>query len=231
MIFKYIQEPKSLQSDNPNFNNRPAYAKAFIDRDLWLMYFTGFIMLFGYWMISTWMPSIYREIGITGLAASSLLSGILGLMGVPGLFISGMLSDVIARKGYGRKGLIALNIFLWALLMLGIGYAVEHRASSILISILFFGSALVIFGAWPPYYALLSELVPIEITGTTFGLANFIGFMSAWIAPYFTGWIKDTTGSFSGGLYFSGSLLIVGVILIMAIRPSFRIRSEVAMEH
>ena len=230
LIFKYIHEPQSLPSDNPKFNKRPAYSRAFIDRDLWLMYVSGFIMLFGYWMISTWMPSIYREVGINGLAASSLLSGILGLMGVPGLFISGMLSDIIARKGYGRKGLIALNIFLWALLMLGIGYAVEHRASGTLISILFFSSALVIFGAWPPYYALLSELVPAEIMGTTFGLANFIGFMSAWIAPYFTGWIKDTTGSFSGGLYFSGALLIVGVILILAIRPPFRIKSEVAME-
>ena len=230
LIFKYIQEPQRFPSDNPDLNTRPAYGKAFIDRDLWLMYLAGFVMLFGYWMISTWMPSIYREIGITGITASSILSGFLGLIGIPGLLISGMLTDIIARKGYGRKGFIALNVFLWALLMLGLGYAVENRASSTLISILFFSSALVIFGSWPPYYALLSELVPGEIMGTTFGLANFIGFMSAWIAPYFTGWIKDTTGSFSGGLYVSGLLLVIGVILLLAIRPPFRIRSEVAME-
>ncbi len=230
LIFKYIQEPPRPSSDNADLNTRPAYRRAFIDRDLWLMYLSGFVMLFGYWMISTWMPSIYREIGITGITSSSLLSGIFGLIGIPGLLISGVLTDIIARKGYGRKGLIALNVFLWALLMLGLGYAVENRASTTLISILFFSSALVVFGAWPPYYALLSELVPAEIMGTTFGLANFIGFMSAWIAPYFTGWIKDTTGSFSGGLYVSGLLLAIGVILILAIRPPFRIRSEVAME-
>ncbi|MBW2616826.1 MAG: hypothetical protein JRD02_11710 [Deltaproteobacteria bacterium] len=149
----------------------------------------------------------------------------MGLVGVPALFVSGVLSDVFARKGYGRKGLIVANASIWALLMFGLGYAVEIRASSVLISALFFSSGLVMFGVWPPYYALLSELVPQEIAGTTFGLANFIGFLSAWIAPYLTGWMKDATGSFSGGLYLTGFLMGCGVILALAIRPPFRIKS------
>ena len=46
-----------------------------------------------------------------------------------------------------------------------------------------------------------------------------------WIAPYLTGWMKDATGSFSGGLYMAGFLMGCGVILALAIRPFFRIKS------
>ena len=219
LIFRFIQEPKPLRTMGLDPNPKPSYRKAFVDRDLWLMYILGFAMLFGYWVIATWMPSIYREIGIKGMAASSLLSSMLGLIGVPGLLISGVMSDRIQRRGYGRKGFIALNLFLWAILILWIGYAIQTRASITLITSLFFVSGLFVFGVWPPYYALLSEMVPQEIAGTTFGLANFIGFISAWIAPYLTGWIKDTTGSFCGGLYLSGILLILGTALILFVRP------------
>jgi MFS family permease len=218
LIFKYIQEPRRLASDGTAASIKPVYRKAFVDRDLWLMYLLGFVMLFGYWMVATWMPSIYQEIGVKGITTSSLLSGILGLIGIPGLLISGIISDIIARRGYGRKGFIALNVGIWALLMLGIGYCVGNGVSSTVISGLFFGSGLFVFGVWSPYYAFLSEMVPQDIVGTTFGFANFIGFLSAWIAPYLTGWLKDTSGSFSGGLYIAGLLLAIGVILIMAVR-------------
>ena len=224
LIFKYIKEPESHSAEDKTVKPAPSYRKAFTDRDLWLMYLVGFTLLYGYWLTATWMPSIYQEIGVKGIFASSLLSGILGLVGVPGLFVSGLLSDIFARKGYGRKGLIAANAFIWTLLLFGLAYAVEIKASSILISVLFFSSGLFMFGVWPPYYAFLSELVPQEIAGTTFGLANFIGFLSAWVAPYLTGWMKDATGSFSGGLYLAGFLMALSVILTLAISPSFRIK-------
>ena len=225
LIFKYIKEPGVLSAEDKAVKPPPAYRKAFTDRDLWLMYLLGFTILYGYWVMATWMPSIYQEIGVKGIFASSLLSGILGLVGVPALFVSGVLSDVFARKGYGRKGLIAANAAIWTLLVFGLAYAVEIRASSVLISALFFSSGLFMFGVWPPYYAFLSELVPQEIAGTTFGLANFIGFLSSWVAPYLTGWMKDATGSFSGGLYVAGFLVACGVILTLAISPPFRIKS------
>jgi len=74
------------------------------------------------------------------------------------------------------------------------------------------------FGVWPPYYALLGELAPKGIVGTTFGLANLIGFLSSWVAPFFTGWVKDTTGSFSGGMYVAAFVLAAGIILILAVK-------------
>lgn len=218
LFWKYLREPSQSPVNGEIINPAPQYKKAFSDRNLWFMYIAGFIMLFGYWVIATWMPSIYREIGIKGVGVSSLLSGLLGLVGIPGLLIAGVMSDGFYRKGYGRKGFVAIMIFIWAILVLSIGYGVENRASNIIITFLFLTSGLFAFGVWSPYYAMLSEMASQDTVGTTFGLANFIGFMSAWIAPYITGWLKDTTGSFSGGLYLSGFLLVLGALTIIAIR-------------
>ncbi|MBW1683136.1 MAG: MFS transporter, partial [Deltaproteobacteria bacterium] len=45
-----------------------------------------------------------------------------------------------------------------------------------------------------------------------------VGFLSAWVAPWVTGWIKDTTGSFSAGLYLASGLLVLVVLLPLAIK-------------
>ncbi len=218
LIFKYVKDPERTGKAEKATAALPAFKKALSNGNLWLMYLLGFTLLYAYWLLASWMPSIYQEIGITGVTTSSLLSGILGLMGIPGLFISGTLSDRFIQKGLDRKWFIAINAFVWTLLMLGIAYAVEIKASGTVISVLYFASGFVAFGVWPPYYALLGELAPKEAVGTTFGLANFIGFLSAWVAPSLTGYMKDVTDSFSGGLYVATSVLAAGVILSLLVR-------------
>jgi len=221
LVFKYIQDPKPIPN-NDAAQIRAAYRKAFMGRDLLLMYVLGFTLLYAFWLLATWMPSIYLEIGISGITTSSVLSGILGLVGLPGLFVIGTLSDTFSQRGLGRKWFVAASTLIWALLMFAMAYAVEIRASSALISVLYLTSGFFAFGVWPPYYALLSELAPKEIVGTTFGLANLIGFLSSWVAPWFTGWVKDSTGSFSGGLYVAAFVLATGIILILAVKTPKR---------
>ena len=217
LVYRHIREPGQSDPKAVPVGAWSAYRTALGRGDLWLMYLVGFTMLYGFWVVATWMPSIYRDMGIQGVAAGSLLSGLLGLIGVPGLVISGRLSDMAVEKGYARKNAIVLYLCVWTALMLAMGFAIQAGASSILISVLFLSSGLVVFGIWSPYYALLGELAPRKIVGTVFGLANFIGFLSAWVAPHFTGWIKDTTGSFAGGLYVAGAVLAVGILLILAV--------------
>lgn len=220
LIYKYIRVPPRPYPQAAPVRVASAFREALGSRDLWLMYLAGCAVLYGYWTVATWMPSIFRDAGVEGVLAGSLLAGMLGLIGIPGLLIAGKLSDSAAQKGHPRKGIISLCLFIWAALMAAMGFAVQVRAPGIWISVLFLSSGLIVFGVWAPYYALLGELAPPRIVGTVFGLANFIGFVSAWVAPSLTGWIKDATGSFSGGLYLAGLLLATGAVLMLAVgRP------------
>jgi len=217
LIFRHIQDPAPGPKPD-GAEMRAAYKKAFMGRDLWLMYVLGFALLYAYWLLATWMPAIYMEMGIATITTSSVLSGLLGLVGLPGLFFIGTLSDTFSRRGLDRKWFVAGSAMSWALLMLFMAYAVQTRCSSTLITVLYLCSGFFAFGVWPAYYALLGNLAPTGIVGTTFGLANLIGFLSSWVAPFFTGWIKDTTGSFAGGMYVAAFVLMAGVVLIAAVR-------------
>jgi MFS family permease len=227
LIIKYLKK-ETPSSGETKTSLITAYRKVLVVRELWLMYLLGFVMLYGYWLIASWMPSIFQEIGFGEIKTSSMFSALLGLIGVPGLLFCGALNDRIVKKGDEGKWIIAIFVFIWALLMFFTGYAVEKGASTTLISVLFFSSGFVIFGVWSPYYALLSRLAPVEVSGTAFGVANFIGFLSAWIAPHLTGWIKDTTGSFSLGLYVAGFLLVLGLIITLALRPPSLNKTDVS---
>jgi ABC-type antimicrobial peptide transport system permease subunit len=46
------------------------------------------------------------------------------------------------------------------------------------------------------------------------------------IAPWVTGWVKDMTAAFSWGLYLASIFCILGAILILAVKPSFRFGKE-----
>jgi sugar phosphate permease len=157
---------------------------------------------------------------ITNYMVRSGLSPLL----IPGLAITGWLSDLITREGKGRKGLIAVEFFLMALFMFVLGYGLEVRMN--LYTFFFFMAGFFIWGQWAALYALLPDIVPYEILGTTYGLTNTIDFLVSLMAPWVTGWVKDMTASFSWGLYLAAIFCILGGGLILAVWPSFRFGKE-----
>jgi sugar phosphate permease len=169
---------------------------------------------------------MFKEMGVESLARSSFYSSLLGISAIPGLSLTGFVSDRLARKGKGRKGLIAIEFFLISLCMLALGYGLKIKMNIYLFIILFFMAGFFIWGHWAAFYALLPDIVPYEILGTTYGLTNTIHFIGSLIAPWATGWVRDVTASFSWGLYLAGIFCILGGILILTVRPSFRFGKE-----
>jgi len=198
----------------------------FKSRDLWLLYLGGIPAIYALWVVGTWAPAMFKEIGVESLARSSFYSSLLGISAIPGLAMTGLVSDWLARKGKGRKGLIAIEFFLVSLCMLILGYGLKIKMNIYLFTIFFFMAGFFIWGHWAAFYALLPDIVPYEILGTAYGLTNTIHFLGSLIAPWMTGWVKDVTASFSWGLYLAGIFCILGGILILAVRPSFRFGKE-----
>lgn len=229
LIYRLIDEPpRTMKRDEVEFENKekPSYSVIFKSRDLWLLYLGGISGIYALWVVGTWAPAMFKEIGVGSLAQSSFYSSLLGISAIPGLAITGWLSDLFTREGKGRKGLIAVEFFLMALFMFLLGYGLEVRMNLYLFTFFFFMAGFFIWGHWAAFYALLPDIVPYEILGTTYGLTNTIHFLGSLIAPWVTGWVKDTTASFSWGLYLAAIFCILGGSLIFAVRPSFRFGKE-----
>jgi len=233
-IYRMIDEPPKTRreaEEKGEVRNKggPSYSMIFKSRDLWLLYLGGISGIYALWVVGTWAPAIFGDMGIKTLAQSSLYSSLLGLSAIPGLVTTGWVSDHLARKGKGRKGLIAVEFFLIALCMILLGYGLKVKMNLYLFSFLFFMTGFFIWGHWAAFYALLPDMVPYEILGTTYGLTNTIHFLGSLIAPWVTGWVKDTTASFSWGLYLAAIFCILGGGLILAVQPSFRFGKEMSI--
>jgi MFS family permease len=190
--------------------------------DLWLTFLAGIAPIYCLWVVGIWAPAMFLEIGVKELGRSSLLAALLGVSAIPGLLLMGMLSDRLARRGKGRKGLAALVLVGMAGAMYLMGVAVAVKADPIVLGLLVFAAGFCIWGVWAPIYALLAEITPPPIQGTTFGMNNTINFLGSLVAPIATGWIKDVSGSFAGACYLAAAVGLVGAMVAFLIHPAFR---------
>jgi MFS family permease len=228
LIYRLIDEPRRCDLEEGG-GQKVSYSLIFKSRDLWLLYLGGIPGIYALWVVGTWAPAIFKEMGVESLARSSFYSSLLGISAIPGLSLTGWVSDRLARRGKGRKGLIAVEFFMISFCLLALGYGLTAKINIYLFVLLFFMAGFFIWGHWAAFYSLLPDIVPYEILGTTYGLTNTIHFTGSLIAPWMTGWVKDTTASFSWGLYLAAILCLLGGILILAVRPSFRFGREKAM--
>jgi len=201
---------------------RRPWGVIFRSRDLWLLNVGGIAAVYALWVVGTWAPAMFKEVGVGELSRASLYSSLLGLAAIPGLIVTGWLSDWLVARGKGRKALIGLELLAIAGSMFLMGYAVEARANVVILAGLVFVSGLFIWGIWAPMYALIPEMVPKEILGTTYGFTNSMHFLGSLLAPWLTGAIKDATGSFAWGGYAAGLIGVAGGLLILGMRPAFR---------
>ena len=195
--------------------------------DLWFTYFAGIAPIYCLWVVGIWAPAMFTELGVGQLSRSSLLSSLLGVSAVPGLLLAGTVSDRLAKRGKGRKGLAALILLGMAVAMFCMGSAMQARAHPLVLALLVFAAGLCIWGVWAPVFALLTEITPAHIRGTSFGLNNTINFIGSLVAPIVTGWIKDVSGSFAGACYLAAGIGVAGALLLLCIHPAFRWAREV----
>ncbi len=221
LITLLIREPTPQRS-----RKRLPISILFKSRDVWVMLVAGIPAIYAQWMVGTWAPAIFVETG-AGDVNASIFASLFGLAGIPGLLISGMVSDRLLRRKLGRKVFVAMEMLILSLSLLLLGYSLEHHLPLWIAILAIFLSGFWNWGLWAPAYALFAELVPMELMGTGFGVLNTVNFVGGFLAPWVTGFIKDLTGSFAYGAYAAAALLIAGAAVMLLIRPAFRAAPEI----
>lgn len=195
----------------------------FRHRDLWILGAAGMAPIWTQWLIGTWGPALFAEVGIPELGRSALYASLLGFAAPPGLFTIGAVSDRLLRHGIERKVVVSAAILCMALSTAAMGVTVQARGPAWALALLVFATSFFLWGAWPPTYALMAELFPREVQGTAYGVLNAICFTASLLAPYVSGGIKDWTGSFAGGCYVAALVGLAGAPVAMAVRPARRV--------
>jgi MFS family permease len=214
--------PEPARDGGPVPPTGDAWAGVLRHPDLWRLAGACMTLVWIQWLIGTWGPAIFAEIGVHGLARSAVYASLLGVAALPGLLLVGGASDRLLRRGVPRNVVTAGGILATAIGTVGMGLAVQLRGPAWLLAVLVFVTCFFMWGAWAPVQALTAELFPQRVMGLAFGILNGSAFLAALAAPYASGWIKDWTGSFAGGCYAAALIGLLGVPAALAVRASVR---------
>jgi len=112
-----------------------------------------------------------------------------------------------------RKGHAAV-----ALVIAAAGIAGSTLTSNPTLTVIAFSiGACGVFGALPVFWTLPTAVLSGTAAAAGIAVINSVGNLSGFFGPYAMGWIKDATGSFTGGLLLIAGLAIVAMVIVLAL--------------
>lgn len=189
---------------------RYSVREALQDREVLKLSLTYFLWITGFWGFNYWMPTVLQE--ISSWSAVEIGRAVALAMAVS-----------LAASLYTGHSSSRRNEKRW------------HAAIPLLLAALAMGAGA--FAPAPPVYFVLMILTAIGTYApmsvwwsypTTFlsgtaaagavGLINSMGNLGGFAGSYFTGWIRDRTGSFAGAMLYLGFSLAVAGLMILTLR-------------
>lgn len=189
----------------PADHERVSFGSLFTPRLItcYLLYFTT---CYAYYLIITWLPNFLEtERNISG-GQIGLITSMISVTAVPGALYFAAQSD--KRRNNKQSVIIFLEIAAFILIAVSMFAPNSMILAVILLAYGFLGKMAVD----PVLISFVSDQANKKTLATTLGTFNFFGMASSVVAPAFTGWIIDTTGSGQWGFYIGALLLLVGTI-------------------
>lgn len=172
----------------------------------YILYFTT---CYSYYLIVTWLPKFLEsERGIQG-GMIGLITSMISVTAVPGALYFAHKSD--KRRDQKAKIIIGLELAAFALIASSMLVPNATLLAGILLAYGFLGKMAVD----PVLISYISDTADKKQLATTLGMFNFFGMSSSIVAPAFTGFIIDKTGSGELGFYIGAALLIIGTLIFV----------------
>ena len=159
--------------------------------------------------ISTFLPQILRELGGVNNLAASALSAIPYAFGAVGMMVLGRYADQPGRRGLANY--LALLISASGLL------AAAATADPVMKMLALCFGSFGVFAAMPVYWGIPTALLSGTAAAGSIALVNALGNLSSVVNPWVIGLIRDTTGSFDGGLVWLAAMAVMSIIAVTAI--------------
>ncbi len=172
----------------------------------YLLYFTT---CYTYYLIVTWLPKFLEsERGISGGMIGIIVS-MISVTAVPGALYFANMSD----KKRDKKSKIIMGLELAAFVLIALSMMAPN-ATFLAIILLLYGF-LGKMAVDPVLISFISDNASKKDLATKLGMFNFFGMSSSIIAPAFTGYIIDKTGSGELGFYIGAGLLLIGTTVFI----------------
>ena len=194
--------------------------EAFKDPKVYVLSFSYFCFICGVYVISFWLPTFIKEMGVRNPLHVGLLSVIPYGITAVGMILIGRHSDLKLE----RRWHCAIPAFLGAA---GLVAMVHTPTSNMPLALLFLTLAsLGIITTMPIFWAIPTAYLRDSAAAGGIAFINSLGLVGGFVSPFLLGWIKTTTGSLSVGLYVMAGIMIAGGLTLL-----FAVPANVLHEH
>jgi MFS transporter, ACS family, tartrate transporter len=158
--------------------------------------------------VGFWLPQIVKGFGLTN-AMTGWVTAIPYAVGAAFMVWYGKRSDAhVERKAHAAV----------ALVIAAAGIAASTLTDDPTLKMLAYSiGACGVFGALPVFWTLPTAVLSGTAAAAGIAVINSIGNLSGFFGPYAMGWIKDATGSFTGGLLLIAALALVAMGIVLAL--------------
>ncbi|WP_018262226.1 MFS transporter [Methylobacterium sp. WSM2598] len=189
------------------------YLAAMRDPKIYALSLSYFCFICGVYMISFWLPTLVKEMGVSHPLHVGLLTAIPYSVSVVGMILIGIHSD----RRLERRWHCAVPAFVGSLSLIGLVYVQGNMVMSfVLLSI----GALGIITTMPQFWAIPTSYLKGSATAGGIAFINSLGLTGGFVSPFVLGWIKTTTGSLIlGNWLMAGILALGGAVILVTVRP------------
>lgn len=190
-----------------------AFWAATRDPMIYVLAFCWFCFICGVYMISFWLPTLIKDMGVSNPLHVGLLAAIPYGISTAGMIAIGIHSD----RTLERRWHLALPAFLGALGLIGLVYSSGNMFMSFVLLSL---ASLGIITTVPLFWSIPTAYLEGAAAAGGIALINSLGLIGGFVSPSVLGWIRTSTGSlYWGNWLMAGAMVAGGLFILLAVRP------------
>ncbi|AWN38920.1 MFS transporter [Methylobacterium radiodurans] len=167
----------------------------------------------GLYTLGIWAPQIIKSFGLSNMAVG-FLNGVPPTIAIIAMILWARHSDKTGERTW--------HVVI-ACLVASVGLMLAGGASSTVAVIAALSLVNVgISAAKPPLWAMPTMFLSGSAAAVGIATINSIGNLGGFVGPWAIGWIKDQTGSFTGGLIFVAGLLVLSAFVTLIVARAGR---------
>lgn len=198
--------------DSRGEHKKHAFAQVLRDPAIYGMALTYFCLICGIYAVSFWLPTLLKLAGVQDTMQIGLYSAIPYMAAAVFMLGFARSSDRMReRRWHTLVPALLAGVALCIATAAPTQFALSLTAITLATGFM--------WAAYTVFWAIPSQYLQGEAAAGGIALINSIGLLGGFLSPSIIGWIKETTGSLSGGLYAISALLVAGALLLLVNRP------------
>lgn len=187
-------------------------------KDLWgalrdprvlVLSFAYFFFVTGSIGVSIWLPQILRPYGLSTMDIG-LIAAIPYLLGAATVILWSRVLD--RSRNY-------VTYYAIGCAMSGLGFLLSVVVDSLWLAVAGVSVAVIgMSGARPAIFCIPPRFLTGAAAAGGIALINSFGGLGGFLGPYAIGWIRQTTGEFTGALYFLAASMVLSAALALCVR-------------